>query len=102
MVRINFRKIECVSKKFLLIKGRDRTPAYIPENLLREYFLPPFETALKAGSPTVMVNSGEVNGLPGHANYHYLTEILKQELKFDGFAGNLSSFLKYFIKICEI
>ena len=23
-------------------------------------------------------------GLPGHANYHYLTEILKQELGFEG------------------
>ena len=40
--------------------GRDRTPAYIPENLLREYFLPPFESGLKAGSPTVMINSGEI------------------------------------------
>ena len=65
--------------------GRDRTPAWIPENLLREYFLPPFTTGVNAGSPTVMVNSGEVNGLPGHANYHYLTEILKQELNFKGF-----------------
>jgi beta-glucosidase len=32
-----------------------------------------------------MVNSGDVNGVPGHANYHYLTEILKHELKFNGF-----------------
>ena len=65
--------------------GRDRTVAWIPENLLREYFLPTFESGLMAGSPTVMINSADVNGLPGHANYHYLTEILKQELKFDGF-----------------
>ncbi len=27
----------------------------------------------------------KVNGMPGHANYHYLTEILKGELGFEGF-----------------
>ncbi|RNA42662.1 beta-glucosidase [Brachionus plicatilis] len=69
----------------LPFNGRDRTPAYIPENLLREVFLPPFEKGVLAGSSTVMVNSAEVNGIPGHANYHYLTEILKGELKFSGF-----------------
>jgi beta-glucosidase len=52
--------------------------------LLREVFLPTFETGVQAGALTVMVNSGDVNGMPGHANYHYLTEILKQELGFQG------------------
>ena len=33
-----------------------------------------------------MVNSGEVDGIPGHANYHYLTTILRGELGFKGFA----------------
>src|SRR4051794_277817 len=48
------------------LTGRDRTPAWIPENYLREYFLPTFETAVKAGAQTIMVNSGEINGVPGH------------------------------------
>ncbi|MCX8056201.1 MAG: glycoside hydrolase family 3 C-terminal domain-containing protein [Ignavibacteria bacterium] len=65
--------------------GFDRTPAYMSERTLREYFLPPFEAGIKAGSKTVMVNSSEVDGIPGHANYHLLTEILRHELKFDGF-----------------
>src|SRR5918994_861460 len=39
------------------LSGRDRTSALIPENYLREYFLPPFEEAVKAGAGTVMVNS---------------------------------------------
>lgn len=65
--------------------GRDRSVAWIPEILLREVFLPPFETALKAGAVTVMINSGDVNGVPGHANYYYLTKILKQELGLKGF-----------------
>ncbi len=65
--------------------GKDRTPAWISERMLREYFLPSFEAGIKAGSPTVMVNSGEVDGIPGHANYHYLTTILRGELGFKGF-----------------
>ncbi len=52
---------------------------------LREYFLPTFEAGIKSGSPTVMVNSSEINGIPTHSNYHLLTEVLKNELKFDGF-----------------
>jgi beta-glucosidase len=67
------------------INGKDRTPAWISERMLREYFLPPFEAGVKAGSPTVMVNSAEVDGIPGHANYHYLTTILRGELDFKGF-----------------
>lgn len=69
----------------LPLSGRDRTPAWIPENYLREYFLPQFEAAVKAGARTVMVNSGEINGVPGHVNNHLLTDVLKGEMKFDGF-----------------
>jgi beta-glucosidase len=64
--------------------GRDRTPAWIPENYLREYFLPSFAAAVKAGAHTVMVNSAEVNGVPGHINHHILTDILRNELGFKG------------------
>jgi beta-glucosidase len=67
------------------LTGRDRTPAWIPENYLREYFLPPFAAAVKAGARTVMVNSGEINGVPGHTNHHVLTDILRTELGFKGF-----------------
>src|SRR5258708_34524138 len=65
--------------------GRDRTSAWIPENYLREYFLPPFNAAVKAGAHTVMVNSAEINGVPGHLNRHILTDILRDELSFKGF-----------------
>ena len=65
--------------------GRDRTPAWIPENYLREYFLPTFDAAVKAGAHTVMVNSAEINGVPGHINHHILTDILRDELGFKGF-----------------
>ena len=32
-----------------------------------------------------MVNSGHVNGMPGHANSYYINDILKGELGFKGF-----------------
>ncbi|HSS20449.1 MAG TPA: glycoside hydrolase family 3 N-terminal domain-containing protein [Pyrinomonadaceae bacterium] len=69
----------------LPLTGRDRTPAWIPETQLREYVLPTFAAAVKAGARTVMVNSGEINGVPGHINHHILTEILRDELGFKGF-----------------
>lgn len=68
------------------LSGRDRSPAWIPERHLREYFLPSFVAGVQAGAQTVMVNSGEVNGIPGHANHYLLTEVLRDELGFDGLA----------------
>ena len=68
------------------LSGKDRTPAWIPEIFLREYFLPPFKSAIDQGILTVMVNSSEINGIPVHADYHILTEILRNELNFKGIA----------------
>jgi len=67
------------------LSGHDRTPAWIPERELREYFLPQFAAAVQAGAKTVMVNSAEINGVPVHASKHILTDILKEELQFKGF-----------------
>src|SRR5215203_3000522 len=67
------------------LTGRDRTPAWIPENYLREYFLPTFDAAVKAGARTIMINSAEINGIPGHVNKQILTDILRTELGFKGF-----------------
>lgn len=67
------------------LNGLDRTPAWISERMMREYFLPTFEAGILAGSPTIMVNSAEVDGIPGHANHHLLTEVLRDELQFKGF-----------------
>src|SRR6267143_1328974 len=65
--------------------GGDRSPALIPENTLREYFLPSFAAAVKAGAHTVMANSSEVNGTPGHANSYLLKNVLHDELGLQGF-----------------
>jgi beta-glucosidase len=65
--------------------GKDRTDAWIPEHYLREYHLPPFAAAVKAGARNIMVNSALINGIPTHINKHILTDILKNELGFTGF-----------------
>jgi len=64
--------------------GWDRSPAEIPDQLLREFFLPPFKAAIDAGVKTIMVNSGELNGIPVHANPAILTNLLRKELGFEG------------------
>jgi beta-glucosidase len=66
--------------------GKDRTTAWIPERQLREYFLKQYEDAIKAGAMTVMIHSGDINGVPTHADKYLLTDVLKTELKFQGFA----------------
>ncbi len=65
--------------------GHDRSDSWIPEYYLREYHLPAFAAAIKAGARTVMVNSALINGIPAHINKHLLTGILKNELGFTGF-----------------
>ena len=64
--------------------GKDRTPAYIPDIELREYYLPSFREAVKSGASTVMINSGEINGEPVHASKFLLTNLLRKELGFQG------------------
>jgi beta-glucosidase len=64
--------------------GKDRTPIYLPEIEMREYYLPQFRAAIKAGASTLMVNSGEINGTPVHASKYLLTDVLRKELGFQG------------------
>jgi beta-glucosidase len=64
--------------------GKDRTPAWIPDKLLADVYVPPFKAAIEAGAKSVMANSGQVNGVPVHASYYYLTQLLRNELGFKG------------------
>jgi len=66
------------------LSGRDRTPALIPEITLRQYYLPTFRAAIDAGAHTIMVNSSDVNGVPGHTNKYLLTDVLRGEMHFKG------------------
>ena len=64
--------------------GKDRTPIYLPEIEMREYYLPQFRAAVAAGASTVMINSSEINGTPVHADKYLLTDVLRKELGFEG------------------
>jgi beta-glucosidase len=66
--------------------GKDRTSVYLSEIQLREYFLPTFQEAIRNGAMSVMINSGDINGVPVHANADILTQLLRKELKFEGVA----------------
>ena len=64
--------------------GKDRTPAYVSPQMLREKYFEPFKQAALAGSLTMMVNSASINGVPVHASHEYLTKWLKEDLNWDG------------------
>ena len=64
--------------------GKDRTPAYVSPQMLREKYFEPFKAAALAGTLTMMVNSASINGVPVHASYEYLTKWLKEDLNWDG------------------
>ncbi len=64
--------------------GKDRTPAYIAENDLREKYFAPFLACFRAGALTAMVNSASINGIPTHANKMILTDWAKEQIGWDG------------------
>lgn len=68
----------------LALSGKDRQPAWVPERMLREISVPSFRAAIEAGAMSVMVNSGELNGIPVHSHKWVLQDLLRDELGFEG------------------
>lgn len=66
------------------LSGKDRTPAYVPENDLREKYFRPFKECFENGALTAMVNSASINGVPTHANAELLSGWVKKYLDWDG------------------
>jgi beta-glucosidase len=65
--------------------GRDYNTTYIPEQLLRDVYLKPFEASVKAGVSTLMTSFNDINGVPASGNSFLLRQILRDEWQFDGF-----------------
>jgi beta-glucosidase len=65
--------------------GRDYDPVYVPEGLLRNVYLPPFQAAVKAGVGTFMSAYMELNDVPATANHFLLRDVLRGEWGFKGF-----------------
>ncbi|OAV42678.1 glycosyl hydrolase [Lewinella sp. 4G2] len=65
--------------------GRDYHTVDISERVLKDLYLPPFESALDAGVATFMTSFNEVDGVPATGNHYLLTEILRETWGFLGF-----------------
>src|ERR671931_135387 len=64
--------------------GRDYNTTDMSEQRLRNLYLPPFKAAIDAGADTAMCSFNAINGVPGCANSHTESDILKREWGFDG------------------
>jgi len=65
--------------------GINLAPVHIGEREIREHMLPAFEAAVREGGAWgIMPAYSELDGIPLHANHHWLTEVLRGELGFDG------------------
>ena len=65
--------------------GRDYNTTNIPENELRNVYLPPFKAAVDAGVATLMASFSDLNGVPASGNRFLMQDILRDEWNFDGF-----------------
>ncbi|MFN3699381.1 MAG: glycoside hydrolase family 3 N-terminal domain-containing protein, partial [Dictyoglomus sp.] len=63
----------------------DQGDTRISEKELREIHLKPYISAIESGAKSIMVSFSSWNGVKMHANKYLLTDVLKKELKFDGF-----------------
>lgn len=64
--------------------GRDYNTTNIPENELRNVYLPPFKAALDAGALTLMASFSDLNGVPATGNRFLMKQVLREEWQFDG------------------
>lgn len=64
--------------------GMDRTPADLSERAILEMHAPPFEAAIAADVLTMMVNGGDVNGVPMPVSKRMMNDLLRDQLGFRG------------------
>lgn len=67
------------------IAGRDYNTVDMSERYFREYYLPPYEAAVRAGAATVMTSFNDYDGVPATGNKFLLDQILRKEWGFEGF-----------------
>ena len=67
------------------IAGREYNNVDMSERYFREYYLPTYEAAVKAGAATVMTSFNDYDGVPATGNRYLLTDILRNEWGFEGF-----------------
>ncbi len=65
--------------------GRDYNTVNIPENELRNVYLPPFKAAVESGVATIMASFSDLNGVPATGNPFLMRQVLRREWGFEGF-----------------
>jgi len=63
----------------------DQGDVQVDEATLREIHLAPYIANIEAGALSIMASYSSWNGLKTHGDYYLLTEVLKNELGFEGF-----------------
>lgn len=63
----------------------DQGNMQVPEETLRELYLPPYQSAVDAGAMNVMASFNSWKGTKMHGEQYLLTKVLKDELGFNGF-----------------
>lgn len=66
------------------IGGGNAHPITTSEREIREILLPPAKAAVEAGCDVIMVAYNAMNGEPIHFSKHYLTDVLRDELGYEG------------------
>ena len=66
------------------INGHDRNEALLPLSYLQSVILPSYAGGIDAGARTVMVDSGSINGVPATGSHYLLTDILRNQMHFQG------------------
>ena len=66
------------------INGHDRNEALLPLNYLQSMILPSYAGGIDAGAATVMADSGSINRVPATASHYLLTEVLRDQMGFQG------------------
>ena len=67
------------------IAGREYNNVDMSERYFREYYLPTYEAAVKAGAATVMTSFNDYDGVPATGSRYLLTDVLRGEWDFRGF-----------------
>ncbi len=65
--------------------GSDQGNATLTEEEVRDLHLQPYYDAIEAGVYTIMVSYSSINGTKMHESDYWITDVLKEEMGFDGF-----------------
>lgn len=63
----------------------DQGNMQVPEEVVRQLYLPPYQEAVEAGAMNIMASFSSWKGTKMHAQPYLLTKVLKDELGFNGF-----------------